>query len=122
MGTDAWFQFLNEDPLSRPSVLPTPAEFRLLEILWVLEEGTIDDLLLGGLHPKTVQRMARRGALPHYRVGKYFRYRVSELDAWLRAQRNRRARITRLLNLERRSNEQTVSRGLSVPGDTQGWT
>jgi excisionase family DNA binding protein len=38
---------------------------------------------LGGLHPKTVQRMARRGELPHYRIGKYYRYRVSELSAWL---------------------------------------
>ena len=41
---------------------------------------------LGGLHPKTVQRMARRGELPHYRVGKYYRYRASELDAWLDSQ------------------------------------
>jgi excisionase family DNA binding protein len=38
---------------------------------------------LGGLHPKTVQRMARRGEVPHYRVGKYYRYRASELSAWL---------------------------------------
>jgi excisionase family DNA binding protein len=38
---------------------------------------------LGGLHPKTVQRMARRGELPSYRVGKYWRYRASELSAWL---------------------------------------
>ena len=41
---------------------------------------------LGGLHPKTVQRMARRGEIPSYRVGKYYRYRASELDAWLRSQ------------------------------------
>jgi excisionase family DNA binding protein len=39
---------------------------------------------LGGLHPKTVQRMARRGELPHYRVGKYYRYRASELNEWLK--------------------------------------
>jgi excisionase family DNA binding protein len=38
---------------------------------------------LGGLHPKTVQRMARRGELPSYRIGKYWRYRASELSAWL---------------------------------------
>ena len=36
----------NEGELSRPIVIPTTAEFRLLEILWVLEEGTIEDLLL----------------------------------------------------------------------------
>jgi len=38
---------------------------------------------LGGLNPKTVQRMARRGELPHCRVGKYYRFRASELDAWI---------------------------------------
>jgi excisionase family DNA binding protein len=38
---------------------------------------------LGGLHPKTVQRMARRGEIPAYRVAKYWRYRASELSAWL---------------------------------------
>jgi excisionase family DNA binding protein len=40
-------------------------------------------VFLGGLHPKTVQRMARRREIPHYRVGKYYRYRASELSAWL---------------------------------------
>jgi hypothetical protein len=30
--------------------------------------------LLGGLYSKTVQRMARRGQLPHHRVGKYQRH------------------------------------------------
>jgi excisionase family DNA binding protein len=38
---------------------------------------------LGGLHPKTVQRMARRGELPAYRIGRYWRFRTSELSAWL---------------------------------------
>jgi excisionase family DNA binding protein len=38
---------------------------------------------LGGLHPKTVQRMARRGKLPAYRIGRYWRFRASELSAWL---------------------------------------
>lgn len=38
---------------------------------------------LGGLHPKTVQRMARRGELPAYRIGRYWRYKISELSAWL---------------------------------------
>lgn len=41
---------------------------------------------LGGLHPKTVQRMARRGKLPAYRIGRYWRFRASELDQWLRVQ------------------------------------
>lgn len=41
---------------------------------------------LGGLHPKTVQRMARRGQLPAYRIGRYWRFRASELNEWLRVQ------------------------------------
>lgn len=41
---------------------------------------------LGGLHRKTVQRMARRGQLPGYRVGRYWRFRASELEQWLRVQ------------------------------------
>jgi len=41
---------------------------------------------LGGLHPKTVQRMARHGHIPSYRIGRYWRFRASELDQWLRVQ------------------------------------
>jgi excisionase family DNA binding protein len=39
-----------------------------------------------GVHPKTVQRMARCGDLPAYRIGRYWRFRGSELDAWLQSQ------------------------------------
>ena len=42
--------------------------------------------LLGGLHPKTLQRMARLGRIPAYRVGRFWRFRASELDKWLKAQ------------------------------------
>ena len=38
---------------------------------------------LGGLASKTVQRMARRGELPSYRVSKFYRYKKSELNQWL---------------------------------------
>jgi excisionase family DNA binding protein len=41
---------------------------------------------LGGLHPKTVQRMARQGELPAYRIGRYWRFRASELNDWLAIQ------------------------------------
>jgi excisionase family DNA binding protein len=36
-----------------------------------------------GLHPKTVQRMARTGKLPAVRVGRYWRFRASALNAWI---------------------------------------
>ena len=51
---------------------------------------------LGGLHPKTVQRMARRGELPAYRLGRFWRYRISELDRWLRLKSN--GRIARVVS------------------------
>jgi len=53
---------------------------------------------LGGIHPKTLQRMARRGEVPAYRVGRFWRYRASELDDWLRVKSNRR--IARVVSIK----------------------
>jgi excisionase family DNA binding protein len=53
---------------------------------------------LGGLHPKTLQRMARRGEVPAYRVGRFWRYRASELDSWLRVKSN--GRIARVVSIK----------------------
>jgi len=36
------------------------------------------------VHPKTLQRMAREGRVPAHRVGDLWRFRASELDAWLK--------------------------------------
>jgi excisionase family DNA binding protein len=36
-----------------------------------------------GLHPKTVQRLARTGELPAIRIGRYWRFRASALDEWI---------------------------------------
>ena len=36
-----------------------------------------------GLHPKTLQRLARTGQIPAHRIGRFWRYRASELDRWL---------------------------------------
>jgi len=45
------------------STVPTPAEFRLLEVLWRLKEGTVEDILLAwGDNPpnyKTTQTLLR---------------------------------------------------------------
>ena|ERR1700719_1865501 len=55
-------------------------------------EPLLDDghasALLGGIHPKTLQRLARNRQVPAYRVGRYWRYRASELDEWLRTKVN----------------------------------
>ena len=36
-----------------------------------------------GLHPKTIQRLARRGELPAIRIGRYWRFRASALNQWI---------------------------------------
>jgi excisionase family DNA binding protein len=36
-----------------------------------------------GVHPATLQRMARAGQLPCVKVGKLWRFSVSQLDAWV---------------------------------------
>jgi BlaI family transcriptional regulator, penicillinase repressor len=65
-------------------VIPTTAEFRLLEILWVLEEGTIEDLLRASekdspLNYKTVQTVLRimenKKLVSHSIRGRAFVYR-----------------------------------------------
>jgi excisionase family DNA binding protein len=35
------------------------------------------------IHPKTLQRMARRGEVIGIRIGKLWRFRASELNEWL---------------------------------------
>jgi excisionase family DNA binding protein len=37
------------------------------------------------IHPKTLQRMARQGSVPAFRVGDLWRFRASALDEWLRS-------------------------------------
>ena len=37
-----------------------------------------------GIHPKTLQKMARAGTVPAHRIGDLWRFRASELDSWVR--------------------------------------
>jgi len=37
------------------------------------------------IHPKTLQRMARTGIVPAFRIGDLWRFRASALDQWLRS-------------------------------------
>jgi excisionase family DNA binding protein len=39
--------------------------------------------LLGGMHPKTLQRMARSGRIPAHKIGRFWYFRASALDKWL---------------------------------------
>jgi excisionase family DNA binding protein len=35
------------------------------------------------IHPKVLERMAKRGEVPALKVGKFWRYRATLLDAWI---------------------------------------
>jgi excisionase family DNA binding protein len=49
----------------------------------LLDDAQASALL--GVHPKTLQKLARIGQVPAYRVGRFWRYRASELELWLRS-------------------------------------
>jgi len=40
------------------------------------------------IHPKTLQKLTRIGRIPAYRVGRFWRYRASDLEMWLRSDAN----------------------------------
>jgi BlaI family penicillinase repressor len=70
--------------LSKPKAIPTAGEFRLLEILWRLGEGTIEDFLQAAeknnpLNYKTVQTVLRimenKKFVSHSVRGRAFVYR-----------------------------------------------
>jgi excisionase family DNA binding protein len=42
--------------------------------------------LLGKMHVKTLQRMARKGHIPTHKIGRFWYFRASELDRWLRGE------------------------------------
>ena len=50
----------------------------------LLDSGQAAAILL--LHPKTLQRMARRGDIRALQIGKVWRFRASVLDEWIQQQ------------------------------------
>jgi excisionase family DNA binding protein len=40
------------------------------------------------IHVKTLRRFAREGRVPCAKIGKYYRFRLSELDHWVRQNHN----------------------------------
>lgn len=38
-----------------------------------------------GIHPETLRRMAVRGEIPALKVGRFWKYRGSALEVWVRA-------------------------------------
>jgi len=47
----------------------------------LLTSGEVGEIL--GIHPKVVERMAKRGEVPALKVGKFWRYHASSLDGWI---------------------------------------
>jgi len=71
--------------LEAASSLPAQAERRLsgeshgIEILLTSKEAS----QVLKIHPKVLERMAKRGEVSALKVGKFWRYRATTLDAWI---------------------------------------
>jgi excisionase family DNA binding protein len=48
------------------------------------------------MHTKTLQRYAREGRVPCIRQGKYWRFRLSSLDLWVRSHENQTSQPSRV--------------------------
>lgn len=48
------------------------------------------------IHVKTLRRLARDGRVPCAKLGKYYRFRLSELDRWVRQHDNQISRPFRV--------------------------
>jgi excisionase family DNA binding protein len=71
----------------RAAVKPTP-DSAGPEVPAVAFERVLDTeeaAALLQIHPKTLQKMAREGTVPAFRIGDLWRFRASALDEWLRS-------------------------------------
>ncbi len=68
----------NKDPNGESSLPPAISEEQF-EPLLDSEEAAA----LLRIHPKTLQRLARRGEIVAIQIGKLWRFRASALNAWL---------------------------------------
>lgn len=46
-------------------------------------------VLLGGMHPKTLMRLARIGDVPAIKIGRTWFFRASTLNEWVQSQQHR---------------------------------
>ena len=71
---------------ARPYVIvssPTSDAFPLSEYRPQRLLDSVEAAAVLGIHPKTLQRMARSGEIRGIRVGKLWRFRCSEIDMWI---------------------------------------
>lgn len=48
------------------------------------------------IHPKVLERMAKRGEVPALKVGKFWRYRATALDAWINSRLQSKSQVCRI--------------------------
>jgi len=48
------------------------------------------------IHPKVLERMAKRGEVPALKVGKFWRYRATALDAWINSRLQSNGQLCRM--------------------------
>ncbi len=66
---------------SRSSQIPAQSRFPVVEFEPLLD--AIEAAALLRMHPNTLKKKARLGEIPGRHVGKYWRFRVSDLNDWL---------------------------------------
>jgi excisionase family DNA binding protein len=71
--------------MARLATIPEP-DPALSSFEQLLDSTTAAALLK--IHRKTLERMALRGEIPGHKIGKFWRFRASELDEWLRSRVN----------------------------------
>lgn len=73
---------------SRSTQITSPSRFPLIEFEPLLD--AIEAAALLRMHPNTLRTKARLGEVPGRHIGKYWRFRISDLNDWVRSQERER--------------------------------
>ena len=73
---------------SRSTQITAQTRFPVIEFEPLLD--AVEAAALLRMHPKTLKKKAHLGEIPGRRVGKYWRFRVSDLNDWVRSQESER--------------------------------
>jgi len=74
---------MGDQAVLRPALEPTRSDASAVTFERVL--NTEEAAALLQIHPKTLQKMAREGTVPAFRIGDLWRFRASALDDWPRS-------------------------------------
>lgn len=69
--------------LSRSTQISSPSRFPVIEFEPLL--NAIEAAALLRMHPNTLRMKARLGEIPGRHIGKYWRFRISDLNDWVRS-------------------------------------